>query len=173
MSGRSRLSTRGGRARVDRSGDTRLAGPCFVQAGPTDARCCRPIPRFIGSTRSTCCSIKSTKRCGILQAYLNHVYFGDGYYGVEAASRGYFAKSAATLNAAESATLAAPISRPSGYALRRTPARIRARRDGVLRQMRDAHQLDDAAFGVAIATPVNAMLAGAAQRASVDPAAMS
>ncbi len=23
----------------------------------------------------------------ILQAYLNHVYFGDGYYGVEAASR--------------------------------------------------------------------------------------
>ena len=26
----------------------------------------------------------------ILSAYLNAVYFGDGYHGVEAASRGYF-----------------------------------------------------------------------------------
>lgn len=109
----------------------------------------------------------------ILQAYLNHVYFGDGYYGVEAASRGYFAKPAAKLNAAESATLAALISRPSGYALRRTPARIRERRDGVLRQMFEAHQLDEATFGAAVATPVNTMLASAAQRATVDPASMT
>ena len=109
----------------------------------------------------------------ILQAYLNHVYFGDGYYGVEAASRGYFAKAAAKLNAAESATLAALISRPSGYALRRTPARIRDRRDGVLRQMFEAHQLDEATFGAAVATPVNTMLASAAQRATVDPASMT
>jgi len=109
----------------------------------------------------------------ILQAYLNHVYLGDGYYGVEAASRGYFAKPAAQLNAAESATLAALISRPSGYALRRTPARIRDRRDWVLRQMLEAGQLEPAAFGEAIATPVNSMLASAAQRASIDPAAMT
>ena len=109
----------------------------------------------------------------ILQAYLNHVYFGDGYYGVEAASRGYFAKAAAKLNAAESATLAALISRPSGYALRRTPARIRDRRDGVLRQMFEAHQLDEATFGAAVATPVSTMLASAAQRATVDPASMT
>jgi len=107
----------------------------------------------------------------ILQAYLNHVYFGDGYYGVEAAARGYFAKPASQLNAAESATLAALISRPSGYALRRTPARIRARRDWVLRQMFEARQLDAAAFGAAIAMPVNAMLASAAQRAAIDPSA--
>jgi len=107
----------------------------------------------------------------ILQAYLNHVYFGDGYYGVEAASRGYFAKPAAALNAAESATLAALISRPSGYALRRTPARIRDRRDWVLREMQQAGHLDLDQFGAAIATPVNSLLASAAQRASIDPAA--
>ena len=109
----------------------------------------------------------------ILQAYLNHVYLGDGYYGVEAAARGYFAKPAAQLNAAESATLAALISRPSGYALRRTPARIRERRDSVLRQMLDAHRINEEAFGEAIATPVSAMLASTAQRASIDPAAMT
>ena len=28
----------------------------------------------------------------ILELYLNKVYFGDGLYGVEAASRGYFGK---------------------------------------------------------------------------------
>ena len=33
----------------------------------------------------------------ILEEYLNTVYFGEGYYGVEAASRGYFGKSAADL----------------------------------------------------------------------------
>jgi len=109
----------------------------------------------------------------ILQAYLNHVYFGDGYYGVEAASRGYFAKPAATLNAAESATLAALISRPSGYTLRRTPARIRERRDWVLRQMLEAHHLDAEAFGAAISIPVSQTLASSAQRASIDPSAMT
>lgn len=109
----------------------------------------------------------------ILQAYLNHVYLGDGYYGVEAASRGYFAKPASQVNAAEAATLAALISRPSGYALRRTPARIRDRRDWVLREMRAAGKLDAETFGAAIATPINAMLASPAQRASVDPAAMT
>ena len=36
---------------------------------------------------------KFSKRA-ILQAYLNHVYFGDGYYGVQAASLGYFGKPA-------------------------------------------------------------------------------
>ena len=30
----------------------------------------------------------------ILEHYLNTVYFGEGYYGVEAAARGYFGKSA-------------------------------------------------------------------------------
>jgi membrane peptidoglycan carboxypeptidase len=39
--------------------------------------------------------------------------------------------------------------------------------------MRDAGHLDATAFGAAIATPVNSMLAGAAQRASIDPAAMT
>ena len=37
----------------------------------------------------------------ILELYLNKVYFGDGLYGVEAAARGYFGKSAADLDLAE------------------------------------------------------------------------
>jgi penicillin-binding protein 1A len=109
----------------------------------------------------------------ILQAYLNHVYFGEGYHGVEAASLGYFAKPASQLNAAEAATLAALINRPSGYFLRRTPSRVRARRDWVLRQMHLAGVLDDQTFSHAVGIPVASTLASAERRAAVDPLSMS
>lgn len=42
----------------------------------------------------------------ILQAYLNQVYFGEGAYGVEAASQVYFGKHASELTLGESALLA-------------------------------------------------------------------
>lgn len=42
----------------------------------------------------------------IMEAYLNQVYFGEGAYGVEAASQVYFHKKASELNLAESALIA-------------------------------------------------------------------
>jgi penicillin-binding protein 1A len=105
----------------------------------------------------------------ILQAYLNHVYLGEGYYGVEAASRGYFGKPAAELNPSEAATLAAMINRPSGYGLRKAGLRIRERRDWVLAQMHDARHLDDQAYHAAVALPVDTMLATADARRKNDP----
>jgi len=42
----------------------------------------------------------------ILEVYLNHVYLGKGFYGVEAAAQGYFGKSAKDLSLAEAAILA-------------------------------------------------------------------
>jgi 1A family penicillin-binding protein len=74
----------------------------------------------------------------LLEAYLNRVYYGDGYYGVEAASRGYFGESAADLTVVEAATLAGVIKSPSAYALREAPERAVERRNIVLRAMRDA-----------------------------------
>jgi penicillin-binding protein 1A len=115
---------------------------------------------------------KFSKRA-ILQAYLNHVYLGDGYYGVQAASLGYFGKPASQISAPEAATLAALINRPSGYGLRRTPAKVRDRRDWVLRQMHHFGYLDQAAYGGALQTPVAVTLANADVRANVDPLAIS
>lgn len=111
---------------------------------------------------------KFSKRA-ILQAYLNHVYLGDGYYGVQAASLGYFGKPASALTATEAATLAALINRPSGYGIRRTPGNVRERRDWVLRQMHQQGYLDKDSYGEGIATPVAATLAPANVRADVDP----
>ena len=49
----------------------------------------------------------------ILESYLNRVYFGSGFYGIEAAARGYFGKSARELNLSECATLAGMLRSPN------------------------------------------------------------
>lgn len=51
----------------------------------------------------------------ILEFYLNNIYFGNGYYGVEAAARGYFNKSVADLTLKEQAFIAAIPNNPSRY----------------------------------------------------------
>ena len=52
----------------------------------------------------------------ILEMYLNYVYFGGGYYGVEAAARGYFGVHASELTVAQSAQLAGILKAPSRFA---------------------------------------------------------
>jgi len=51
----------------------------------------------------------------ILSLYLNKVYFGAGSYGIDAASRRYFNKSATNLSLVESAVLAGLLKAPSRY----------------------------------------------------------
>ena len=109
----------------------------------------------------------------ILQAYLNHVYFGEGYYGVQAASLGYFGKPASDITAVEGATLAALVNRPSAWTIRKNPSRIRDRRDWVLREMYADGDLDAGTFATSIATPVAATLAGEHLRTQMDPASAS
>jgi penicillin-binding protein 1A len=71
----------------------------------------------------------------ILELYLNKVYFGDGLYGVEAASLGYFGKHASEVNLEEAALLAGLIQSPSSYAPTVNPDRAVARRNVVLQAM--------------------------------------
>jgi len=90
----------------------------------------------------------------ILEEYLNTVYFGEGFYGVEAASRGYFAKSASELNAAESAMLAALVPAPAVYSPCASVERATKRRNLVLRLMHDQRLVSDQEFQEALATQV-------------------
>ena len=90
----------------------------------------------------------------ILEAYLNTVYFGEGLYGVEAASRGYVGKSASDLQVEEAALLAAIVRAPSHDAPGVSPARATARRNLVLRLMRDQGTLPEAEFATAAARPL-------------------
>jgi penicillin-binding protein 1A len=90
----------------------------------------------------------------ILLAYLNAVYFGDGYYGVEAASRGYFGKPAMDLLPHEAALLAGLVRSPSGYSPTAAPQRALARRNLVLRLMHATGRLSDAQYRGAVAMPL-------------------
>lgn len=71
----------------------------------------------------------------ILELYLNHIYFGGGSYGIDAASRNYFDKSAASLTLAEAALLAAMPKSPTLHNPRRFVQRATQRRDLVLSLM--------------------------------------
>src|SRR5262245_43287035 len=90
----------------------------------------------------------------ILELYLNKVYFGDGLYGIEAASRGYFGKHASELSIAEAALLAGLVKSPSTYAPTVSKERAVARRNVVLQAMLDAGDIDQATFKAARSTKV-------------------
>ncbi len=76
----------------------------------------------------------------ILELYLNQIPLGGEIFGVEPAARSFFGKSAADLNVAEAALLAALPKGPSYYNPRRFPERARARRNLVIDLLRrDGH----------------------------------
>ena len=71
----------------------------------------------------------------ILEMYLNHIYFGQGAYGVESAARYYFNKEAKDLNIAESATLAAIPKSPNYFNPFENPKASKERQEIVIDQM--------------------------------------
>ncbi|MFG3053521.1 transglycosylase domain-containing protein [Kitasatospora sp. NPDC048239] len=71
----------------------------------------------------------------ILTNYLNITYYGNGAYGVEAASQRYFGKSNRDLTVAEAATLAGLVQNPSAYDPRLHPQAAQNRRDTVIDKM--------------------------------------
>jgi len=71
----------------------------------------------------------------ILEMYANKVCFGNGYYGIEAASKYYFGKKAISLDVEEAAFLAGVVQRPTYYSPGKYPDRAKERRDWVLFRM--------------------------------------
>jgi 1A family penicillin-binding protein len=90
----------------------------------------------------------------IFELYLNEVYFGHGYYGIEAASRGYFGKSASAVTLPEAAMLAGLIKAPSTYSPRTHLDRARERRAIVLKRMVEADYIDKARASAEASAPV-------------------
>ncbi|RMH18735.1 MAG: PBP1A family penicillin-binding protein [Gemmatimonadetes bacterium] len=71
----------------------------------------------------------------ILEAYINQINYGHGWYGIQTAARNYFGKNASELNPAEAALLAAVPNRPGTYSPFRHPDNALRRRNLVLRRM--------------------------------------
>jgi len=97
---------------------------------------------------------RSLSKDQILERYLNRVYFGNLAYGVEAASRTYFAKGARDLDLAESALLAGLLQSPAAYDPFTRLAAARARQQIVLRRMVDVGDISRAEADAAAVEPV-------------------
>ncbi|ABV15662.1 monofunctional biosynthetic peptidoglycan transglycosylase [Citrobacter koseri] len=79
-------------------------------------------------------TVWSKKR--ILTVYLNIAEFGDGVFGVEAASQRYFNKPASRLSMSEAALLAAVLPNPLRFKANAPSGYVRSRQAWILRQMR-------------------------------------
>lgn len=79
----------------------------------------------------------------ILELYLNNIYFGNGCYGIENASKHYFSKSASKLTLAESAILAGSINAPSVYDIEKNYEKSTSRRNLILDLMKKYNKITD------------------------------
>jgi penicillin-binding protein 1A len=90
----------------------------------------------------------------ILELYLNQIPLGRNSFGVQAASRAYFNKDVADLNLSEMAFLAILPKAPETYGRPGNADRALARRDYVLREMRDNGYITAAQYRTASAAPL-------------------
>ena len=73
----------------------------------------------------------------ILEMYLNYVYFGGGFYGIEAAAMGYFGVHASELTTAQGAMLAGILKSSTNYAPHINLEASTSRRNLVLSKMEE------------------------------------
>jgi penicillin-binding protein 1A len=90
----------------------------------------------------------------ILTAYLNTIYFGNGAYGIQHASRAYFGKNARDLGLAESALLAGMPANPSLYDPVTSPQGAKERRRYVLGLMLEQGKITQRRYERADAAPL-------------------
>ena len=79
----------------------------------------------------------------ILELYLNVIEMGKGIYGVEAASKSYFNKSAKNLNRRQAAMIAACLPNPKKYTVRPVASYVAIKSAWILRQMNNLERDPD------------------------------
>ncbi|MDH5636943.1 MAG: PBP1A family penicillin-binding protein [Nitrospinota bacterium] len=90
----------------------------------------------------------------ILEIYLNHIYYGEGAYGVEAAALTYFGKSVNELNVPEVAMIVGMPKAPSTNSPHRNMGKTVSRRGHVLNRMMDTNIITKAQMEEAVASPI-------------------
>lgn len=91
----------------------------------------------------------------ILEMYLNRIYFGRGFYGIEAAAQGYFGKAASAVTLDEAALLVGLIQAPSAYTPPANLDRAITRRAVVLGRMRTVGAITEDEAAAATKAKVN------------------
>ena len=86
---------------------------------------------------------KNYSKDEILEMYLNNIYFGNGCYGIENASKHYFGKSAKNLTLNESAILAGTINAPAVYDIQKNTQKAIERKNLILSLMKSQGKISE------------------------------
>ena len=90
----------------------------------------------------------------ILEYYLNNIYFGNGYYGIQAAAYGYFGRSVKDLSLSETIFICAIPNNPSLYDPLVRMEKTLERRDRMLKQMLEDEKITRAEHDAAVAEEI-------------------
>jgi membrane peptidoglycan carboxypeptidase len=99
----------------------------------------------------------------ILRLYADVAYFGNNFYGLPAASCGYFGVTPARLSWAQAALMAGLVQGPSADDPLTSPTRGRAREEHVIGRLVAVGELTQSQADQALAVPLSALLANAGQ----------
>lgn len=90
----------------------------------------------------------------IFELYMNHIYFGEGAWGIKRAASVYFGKDVKKLTLAEAALLAGLIKAPSALTPKKHPEAAKARRNVVLELMKQQGRINAEQYAAAIMEPI-------------------
>ncbi|MFC0470555.1 transglycosylase domain-containing protein [Halalkalibacter kiskunsagensis] len=90
----------------------------------------------------------------IIELYINTIYFNNGLYGIEAASRYYFNKPSERLTIAEAAFLSAVPNNPSHYDPINNSEQTKLRQEWILTKMFEASYVTEEQFEEALEEPI-------------------
>lgn len=90
----------------------------------------------------------------ILEFYINNIYFANGYYGIQAASKGYFNHNVKDLSLSQMAFLCSIPNNPSLYDPVTNMENTMKRRDRVLLAMKDSKKITEEEYEEAIAEEI-------------------
>jgi penicillin-binding protein 1A len=97
---------------------------------------------------------KRFSKSEIMEMYLNRIYFGSGYYGVNAASKGYFGKEVSDITIDEAAILAGLIRSPENLSPFKNAKASQTARNHVLNRMVEEGMITEDVGKKLIALPV-------------------
>ncbi|WP_195934329.1 penicillin-binding protein PBP1A [Streptococcus sobrinus] len=104
----------------------------------------------------------------IMTFYVNKVYMGNGYYGMQTAAQGYYGKSLTDLTIPQLALLAGLPNAPTLYDPYTNPEQAKKRRDTVLSEMYKVGSIDKKTYNEAVATDISDGLIPQTKKSSYD-----
>lgn len=102
-----------------------------------------PVTRKIAEIITAFDLEKNFSKDKILELYVNTIYFGDGYYGIEEACQGYLGKSTTEMTLEDCTMMAGIPNAPSVYAPTVNPDLTRSRQEKVISEMNNNGYLSE------------------------------